>query len=102
MAQAGTQLQLSVSNCRCTGSMPLLLNCCCSTQVRFYWREDKDTTIITICDVDFEYSFECVHCMRPCSWTSPHFRPAFQCLTDSHEEFLPLCAGTWASRSGWW
>jgi hypothetical protein len=52
--------------------------------------------------VDFEYSFECVHCMRPCSWTSPHFRPAFQCLTDSHEEFLPLCAGTWASRSGWW
>ncbi|GFR42148.1 hypothetical protein Agub_g3000 [Astrephomene gubernaculifera] len=27
-------------------------------QVRFYWREDKDTVIISICDVDFEYSFE--------------------------------------------
>ncbi len=28
------------------------------SQVRFYWREDKDTVIISICDVDFEYSFE--------------------------------------------
>ncbi len=28
------------------------------SQVRFYWRDDKDTTIISICDVDFEYSFE--------------------------------------------
>ena len=27
-------------------------------QVRFYWREDRDTTIISICDVDFEYSYE--------------------------------------------
>ncbi|CAD7698753.1 unnamed protein product [Ostreobium quekettii] len=27
-------------------------------QCRFYWREDKDTVIISICDVDFEYSFE--------------------------------------------
>lgn len=27
-------------------------------QVRFYWREDKDTVIISICDVDFEYSYE--------------------------------------------
>uniref|UniRef100_A0A383W453 AAA+ ATPase domain-containing protein n=1 Tax=Tetradesmus obliquus TaxID=3088 RepID=A0A383W453_TETOB len=27
-------------------------------QVRFYWRDDKDTTIISICDVDFEYSYE--------------------------------------------
>nr|Q39575.1 RecName: Full=Dynein gamma chain, flagellar outer arm [Chlamydomonas reinhardtii]7KZM_C Chain C, Dynein gamma chain, flagellar outer arm [Chlamydomonas reinhardtii]7KZN_C Chain C, Dynein gamma chain, flagellar outer arm [Chlamydomonas reinhardtii]7KZO_C Chain C, Dynein gamma chain, flagellar outer arm [Chlamydomonas reinhardtii]8GLV_AD Chain AD, Dynein gamma chain, flagellar outer arm [Chlamydomonas reinhardtii]8GLV_AX Chain AX, Dynein gamma chain, flagellar outer arm [Chlamydomonas reinhar len=27
-------------------------------QVRFYWRDDKDTVIISICDVDFEYSFE--------------------------------------------
>jgi dynein heavy chain len=27
-------------------------------QARFYWREDRDTTIISICDVDFEYSFE--------------------------------------------
>jgi dynein heavy chain len=26
--------------------------------VRFYWRDDKDTTIISICDVDFEYSYE--------------------------------------------
>ncbi len=32
--------------------------CVDATQVRFYWREDKDTTIISICDVDFEYSFE--------------------------------------------
>lgn len=23
-------------------------------QVRFYWRDDRDTTIIGICDVDFE------------------------------------------------
>jgi dynein heavy chain len=27
-------------------------------QCRFYWREEKDTVIISICDVDFEYSFE--------------------------------------------
>mmetsp|Transcript_5388 Transcript_5388/g.12712 ORF Transcript_5388/g.12712 Transcript_5388/m.12712 type:complete len:4322 (-) Transcript_5388:507-13472(-) len=27
-------------------------------QVRFYWRDDKDTVIISICDVDFEYSYE--------------------------------------------
>ena len=27
-------------------------------QVRFYWRDDRDTTIISICDVDFEYSYE--------------------------------------------
>ena len=27
-------------------------------QCRFYWREDKDSCIISICDVDFEYSFE--------------------------------------------
>lgn len=27
-------------------------------QVRFYWRDDKYTTIISICDVDFEYSYE--------------------------------------------
>lgn len=24
-------------------------------QVRFYWREERDTVIISICDVDFEY-----------------------------------------------
>ena len=27
-------------------------------QCRFYWREDRQTVIISICDVDFEYSFE--------------------------------------------
>jgi hypothetical protein len=27
-------------------------------QVRFYWRDERDTTIISICDVDFEYSYE--------------------------------------------
>ena len=27
-------------------------------QCRFYWRDDRDTVIISICDVDFEYSFE--------------------------------------------
>lgn len=27
-------------------------------QARFYWREDKDTVIISVCDVDFEYSYE--------------------------------------------
>ena len=27
-------------------------------QCRFYWREEKNTVIISICDVDFEYSFE--------------------------------------------
>eukprot|EP00887_Chlorella_sp_A99_P001633 scaffold8.g1633.t1 len=27
-------------------------------QCRFYWREDRDTVIISICDVDFEYSYE--------------------------------------------
>lgn len=27
-------------------------------QCRFYWRENKQTVIISICDVDFEYSFE--------------------------------------------
>ena len=24
-------------------------------QVRFYWREERDSVIISICDVDFEY-----------------------------------------------
>jgi hypothetical protein len=33
------------------------LSCLCC-QVRFYWRDDKDTVIISICDVDFEYSYE--------------------------------------------
>ena len=27
-------------------------------QARFYWREDRNTVIISICDVDFQYSFE--------------------------------------------
>lgn len=27
-------------------------------QARFYWRDDKDTVIISVCDVDFEYSYE--------------------------------------------
>ena len=27
-------------------------------QSRFHWREDRDTVITSICDVDFEYSFE--------------------------------------------
>ncbi len=27
-------------------------------QCRFYWHDDKDTVIISICDRDFEYSFE--------------------------------------------
>ena len=27
-------------------------------QARFYWREDRNTVIISICDVDFTYSFE--------------------------------------------
>ena len=27
-------------------------------QCRFYWRDDRDTVIISICDVDFEYSYE--------------------------------------------
>ena len=27
-------------------------------QCRFYWRDDKDTVIISICDREFEYSFE--------------------------------------------
>ena len=30
----------------------------CAVQVRFYWREDRSTVIISICDVDFQYSFE--------------------------------------------
>ena len=27
-------------------------------QARFFWREDRQTVIISICDVDFQYSFE--------------------------------------------
>jgi hypothetical protein len=27
-------------------------------QCRFAWREDRDTVVISICDVDFEYSYE--------------------------------------------
>lgn len=27
-------------------------------QCRFAWRDDRDTVVISICDVDFEYSFE--------------------------------------------
>ena len=27
-------------------------------QCRFYWHDEKDTVIISICDRDFEYSFE--------------------------------------------
>lgn len=27
-------------------------------QARFYWREDRDTALTSICDVDFEYSYE--------------------------------------------
>lgn len=30
----------------------------CDMQARFYWREDRNTVIISICDVDFQYSFE--------------------------------------------
>lgn len=26
--------------------------------MRFYWRDEHDTTAISICDVDFEYSYE--------------------------------------------
>jgi len=29
-----------------------------SKQARFYWKDERDTVIISICDVDFEYSFE--------------------------------------------
>ncbi len=35
-------------------------------QCRFYWRDDRDTVIITICDVDFEYSFE--YLGAPLAW----------------------------------
>ena len=27
-------------------------------QCRFAWRDDRDTAVISICDVDFEYSYE--------------------------------------------
>ena len=27
-------------------------------QCRFYWRDEQNTVIISICDVDFEYSYE--------------------------------------------
>ena len=35
-------------------------------QCRFYWRDDRDTVIISICDVDFEYSFE--YLGAPAQW----------------------------------
>ena len=40
-------------------------------QCRFYWRDERDTVIITICDVDFEYSFE---------YLGARCDPAYQCL----------------------
>jgi dynein heavy chain len=27
-------------------------------QSRFHWRADRDTVVTSICDVDFEYSYE--------------------------------------------
>ena len=27
-------------------------------QCRFAWRDDRDTVVVSICDVDFEYSYE--------------------------------------------
>lgn len=27
-------------------------------QCRFYWHDEKETVVISICDRDFEYSFE--------------------------------------------
>jgi len=31
-------------------------------QARFYWRYEKDTTVISICDVDFDYCYEYLGC----------------------------------------
>lgn len=48
-------------------------------QCRFYWREDKQTVIISICDVDFEYSFEYLGEREPSRHALP--RPALACPT---------------------
>jgi dynein heavy chain len=31
-------------------------------QARFYWRDEKDTAVISICDVDFDYCYEYLGC----------------------------------------
>ena len=50
-------------------------------QSRFHWRTDRDTVVTSICDVDFEYSYEylgtqrCATCsllLMPFSWQNEH------------------------------
>ena len=36
-------------------------------QSRFHWRADRDTVVTSICDVDFEYSYEYLGAQRPAS-----------------------------------
>ena len=37
-------------------------------QCRFYWHDDKETVIISICDRDFEYSFEYLGVLHSPFW----------------------------------
>ena len=53
-------------------------------QCRFYWRNDRNTVLISICDVDFEYSFEYLGAQK--------FLPAY--ITQCSLKFLACSPAT--------
>lgn len=73
-------------------------------QSRFHWREDRDTVITSICDVDFEYSFEYLGATlnhEVCRYAI--YDSSFSALHIVHKPFrLKMLLVVQASRKGWW